>query len=226
MTSQIRGQLNKQYLIPQRYAKSKANIYQLGCTFYLASLVYEMLYEYENSYTALRKLQRINPNFIYGIQDLYYKASRAGFADEAGKWKSQLGYVPSLTRKSGSVVVFYQCDRGPQKREISFVVPTGVGFQKVAIPAYFVAPTVGTDLDLRIGKQKLSTAILTDINFVALRYHRDKSLAVAARMAVRLAAKNRISTWSLCCWKLRWQQTKSCSWVIAQSRNFGFYIFY
>ena len=76
-TADFQSKMLQQYQIPNEYLNDKSNIYQLGCTFYLASLIYEMNREYNTAYIMLKKLHEINPQFPYGLQDLYYKIGRA-----------------------------------------------------------------------------------------------------------------------------------------------------
>lgn len=170
---------------------SDKNVFQIAGTYYLSSIIYEMLGDVNDSYIDLKRLYTMNPSFYYGKLDYLRACKKLGFQDEmrtlegAGLSASEL--PPD---EYGSVVVFFQCDEAPMKEERSFTIPTGgAGFQKIAWPVYVPSRTYATHLDLDVNGQTASTETLSDMNAISIRYFIEYSRARIIRTAVRIAAK-------------------------------------
>ena len=152
-------------------ALKSVNIFQDAFSFYLSSLVYEVLGEYGEAVVDAKKILVLRPESRLARQQIARCAKKApGLVSGGAK---AYGDVAIPGPGQGEVVVLYACGLAPVKREmkISLPVPSGRGltYNKVAFPVYRRRGSPVVAAEASVGGSSVGrTEVLSDVERKAM----------------------------------------------------------
>ncbi len=121
-------------------------------------------------------------------RDLVRMQAASGDGAGAREAAQRFGLRP-LPRDAGSVAVFFECGLAPRKRQVKVLLPTYRGVAAIAMPRYEAVPNPATGVVLELGGERAQTVVLSDVEAIAFRYHRDRLPLLIAKQIIRLAVK-------------------------------------
>ncbi len=184
-----------QAMVDQRFSRMRAavaelkNSFQSAYTFYVSGVIYELLGEPNDAYIDYRKALEIYPGNPYVQADLLRLSKQLGFLDDYERYRQQFGMVASET-PGRELIVFYEEGFVPAKQQvfIDFFTPHGV--QAVAFPFYAEAHSPLRPLVVFAGGELLGrTALITDVQALAIKDLEEKLPAITVRQVLRVIAK-------------------------------------
>jgi len=170
------------------------NPYEDPFAYYLSALVYEFNGEYNDAYIDLKRAQELRPGVPCVENDLLRMAKLAGLDDAYREWSERLGRPARFSnpQAEGEILVFLQAGMGPRKEEVRLVLPVPeAGLVSLALPRY-------ARVRSRFGRAALydsdgrllgETAVLTDIETLAIRNLEDRMPVLVLKQVLRAAAK-------------------------------------
>lgn len=170
------------------------NPYEDPFAYYLSALVYESNGEYNDAYIDLKRAQELRPGVPCVENDLLRMAKLAGLKDAYREWSERLGRPARFSnpQAEGEILVFLQAGMGPRKEEVRLVLPVPeAGLVSVALPRYARVQSRFDKAALYDSDGRLlgETAVLTDIETLAIRNLEDRMPVLVLKQVLRAAAK-------------------------------------
>jgi hypothetical protein len=108
--------------------------------------------------------------------------------ESVARVRPDVSFVPA-PEGTGSVVLLFDCGWAPHKREFKLMFPTYHSLGAIAIPVYERTANPAARARLVIGSRSFVTEILTDVDAVAFKYHKNRLPLLLVKHAIRLALK-------------------------------------
>lgn len=194
---QVKGKLDEAYAYNGAKLAAPEDVYDIAWVRYLNAWLREALAsnsgDYNQAWIDLRFVADRLPQVECVVQDLARMAEASGMDEDARKVreKTQLAAPP---REFGSVALFFECGMAPQKREVKVIFPTYKGAAAVAVPVYESVPNPVAGAELILGDRKARTAMFSNLDSIAFRYHKDQLPLMIAKMVIRLIVKIGLQT--------------------------------
>jgi len=176
-------------------ANREVEVFQDAFSFYLASVVYEALGEFNNAQVEIRNLLSFRSSSRMGQEQARRLEAKLTGKAAGGFMAAAKGGRPALPKDGeGEVVVFYACGLAPVKREQKIRLPLnlgqGVTWNAVAFPTYESRPNPVAEAFLRVNGRALGkTEILSDVETKARDTLASRMPAMVFRALVRVAAR-------------------------------------
>lgn len=169
-TRQLPG-VERQVVYPPGALASPESIYEVTYAHWLAALVSEATGHLDDARISLESVAKVRPDLAFVQRDL----ARLSGGDERCD--------------DGSVALLFDCGWAPHKAELKVVFPTYHSIGAVAIPIYERSPNPVARARLRIGDRTFETAVLSDVESIAFKHHKDRLPVIVTRQAIRAAVK-------------------------------------
>lgn len=172
--------------------------YEDPFAYYLSALVYEFNGEYNDAYIDLKRTQELRPGVPCVENDLLRTAKLAGLGDAYLEWSERLGRPARFANRQseGEIFLFLQAGMGPRKEEVRLILPVPeAGLVTVALPRYGRVPSrfhKAALYDLE-GRLLGETAVLTDLEALAIRNLEDRMPILVLKQVLRAAAKGLVA---------------------------------
>lgn len=166
---------------PADALRSPESIYELTYAHYLSALLCERVGNEQDALVSMKSAAKIRPDVPFIRTDLAHYAKLAGQEAEGA------GQAPG--RNLGSVALLFDCGWAPHKKELKVVFPTYRTLGAIAIPIYERSENPAGRARLVIGDRAVETSVLTDVDAVAFKYHKNKLPLIILKQAIRLAVK-------------------------------------
>ncbi len=175
---------------------------------YLTGLIYEELGEWSDAMISYRSAYEayIKYRQKYGMPipaflkyDLLRLAQRQGLNDEVQKYKAafSIDTWPSQAslQDSGELVFMLHNGLAPIKREHSVVVnnPANGRLARISLPYYQSRLSPVTQARIVVNGKEVTTAVVEDINSIAIKDLQAKMPAITARLVARSVVKNQMA---------------------------------
>lgn len=194
-TSSLLREARAQYEEPRSgWAAGVLNPYEDPFAYYLSALIYEFNGEYNDAYIDLKRVQELKPGIPCVENDLLRTAKLAGLGDAYRDWSERLGRPARFVNRQeeGEIFVFLQAGMGPRKEEVRLVLPVPeAGLVTVALPRYGRVPSRFAKAALYDSEGRLlgETAVLTDVETLAIRNLEERMPILVLKQVLRAAAK-------------------------------------
>lgn len=170
------------------------NPYEDPFAYYLSALIYEFNGEFNDAYIDLRRAQELRPGVPCVENDLLRTAKLSGLSDAYRDWSERLGRQARFLNRNAEaeLFVFLQSGMGPRKEEVRLVLPVPeAGLVTVALPRYgrVASPFQKAALYDSDGRLLGETAVLTDVESLAIRNLEDRMPVLVLKQVLRAAAK-------------------------------------
>lgn len=165
--------------------------FQNAATFYLSGLIYEATGLPNDAYIDYRKALELVPDNPYLQRDVV-RLGRSLRMPNIDALEKKAGKPIPLKAGDGELVVYAEEGYVPTKQPLMIPLPTSKTLNYVGFPVYpgpFPAPL---PLQLGIGGQTASTAVLVDTQALAVRALREELPAMLARAYLRLLSKQKL----------------------------------
>jgi len=182
-------------------ANRDVEVYQDAFSFYLASVVYEALGEYNNGQVEIRNLLNFRSSSRLGQEQARRLEAKLGGKAASGFAAAGGGAAALPKDGEGEVVVFFACGLAPVKREKKTRLPInlgqGVTWNSLAFPTYESRPNPVAEAFVRLDNRPLGkTETLSDVEAKARDTLSSRMpmmvFKALARAAARLAAQQAI----------------------------------
>ena len=166
------------------------NSFQSAYTFYVSGVIYELLGEPNDAYIDYKKAYEIYPDNPYLQADLLRLSAQLGFEDDYARF-SQAFSLPRETQEGRELILLYEEGFVPPKQQVFIDFYTPHGIQAVAFPFYSDVSSPARPLVLSTSEDEPlgSTALITDVQALAVKDLAEKLPAITVRQVLRLIAK-------------------------------------
>ena len=166
------------------------NAFQSAYTFYISGVIYELLGEPNDAYIDYKKAYEIYPDNPYLQADLLRLSAQLGF-DEDHERFSRLFSPPRGAQEGRELILLYEEGFVPPKQQVFIDFYTPHGIQAVAFPFYSDVSSPPRPLSLSTGEDEPlgRTALITDVQALAVKDLAEKLPAITLRQVLRLVAK-------------------------------------
>lgn len=170
------------------------NPYEDPFAYYLSALIYEFNGEFNDAYIDLKRAQELRPGVPCVENDLLRTAKLSGLSEAYRDWSERLGRQARFLNREAEaeLFVFLQCGMGPRKEEVRLVLPVPeAGLVTVALPRYGRVASRFEKAALYDSDGRLlgETAVLTDVETLAIRNLEDRMPVLVLKQVLRAAAK-------------------------------------
>ena len=167
---------------PPGSLSSPDSIYELAYAHYLSALISERVNNGQDAFISMKAAAKIRPDVPFIRADLAHDAQLAEQDAPPGS-----GQPPA--KDLGSVALLFDCGWAPHKEEFKVVFPTYHSLGAIAIPIYRRSENPAGRARLILGDRVVESAVLTDMDAVAFKYHKNKLPVIILKQAIRLAVK-------------------------------------
>lgn len=176
--------LNEAYKSMDKIVSKVKNSFQNAYTFYMSGIVYELLGEDNDAYIDYKKALEIFPENTYLQRDVIRLAKELGMVQD-----DIVKNIP-FEGNYGELVVFFENDLTPQKKEIRVQIPASDGSLAIAFPVYDVDESKDEPLLLSEGDSVLGrTEPICYVHALAAKSLKEKTTIMLIRQLLRLAVK-------------------------------------
>ena len=183
--------LNEAYKSMDKIVSKVKNSFQNAYTFYMSGIVYELLGKDNDAYIDYKKALEIFPENTYLQRDVIRLAKELGilFGKEIVEQEDVVKNIP-FEGNYGELVVFFENDLTPQKKEIRVQIPASDGSLAIAFPVYDADESKDEPLLLSEGDSVLgSTEPICYVHALAAKSLKEKTTIMLIRQLLRLAVK-------------------------------------
>ena len=180
-------------------AGSVKSSFQNAATFYVSSVIWEMLGEANDAYIDVKKALELAPENVYLQMDAVRLAQRLGMREDLEDFERRFPRAAKMPA-SGSeplagkarLVVVYEEGLAPQKSEVSlaYPLPSADAIGAIALPTYAEVPPPPEPVRVALGGRALaSTAPICNVGALAARALAEQMPGILARQVARAVTK-------------------------------------
>lgn len=180
-------------------AGSVKSSFQNAATFYLSSVIWEMLGEANDAYIDVKKALEIAPENIYLQMDAVRLAKRLGMREDLEDFERRFPHAAKMPadgsdKLAGKARLVVICEEGlvPKKSEVSvaYPLPSADSIGSVALPTYAEVPPPPVPVRVALDGQALaSTAPICNVGALAARALAEQMPGILTRQVARAVAK-------------------------------------
>lgn len=182
------GDIDSQVQYPAEALKSPESVYEITFAHYISALISERMGEINDAYISLKDVAKIRGDLPFVQRDLIRLAKAMGFDQDLDEYKKRWKVTPP-GKDEGSVALLFDCGWAPHKEELKFPVPGYRTFAAVAIPLYKRTPDPASHARLVLGDKVFDTHVISDLEAIVFKYHRDKMPTIIIRQIIRTTLK-------------------------------------
>jgi hypothetical protein len=183
------GDIDSKVQYPAEALKSPESIYEITVAHYISALIAERMGEWNDAYIAMKDTAKIRPDLPFVQRDLVRFASALYMSDDVDEYKKKYPNVRPPAKNEGSVALLFDCGWAPHKEELKFPVPGYKTFAAVAVPLYKRTPDPGHHARLVLNDKVFDTHVMSDLEAIVFKYHRDKLPMIIIRQIIRTTLK-------------------------------------
>ena len=176
--------------------------FQNAATFFVSSVIWEMLGERNDAYIDCKKALEIFPDNFYLQLDVVRLGKRLGMREDLADFERRFPRALKMPADGSEalagkarLVVIYEEGLVPKKSEFSLPYPLpGGAIGAFALPMYTQFPPPPEPLAVSVDNRRLGgTAMICDVNALAARALAERMPGIIARQVVRAVAKGMAS---------------------------------
>lgn len=188
----VEAEMQKAYTYPEQDLKSAEAVYDMRYVRYLVAFLRDAVAtrdaDYNSALIDLKYIADVFPTSPFVQRELERLTRLSGDGELASQLRERYG-LPEQPRGLGSVALFFEAGLAPKKREFKMIFPTYSGAAAFAMPIYEPVRNPVRGVILEIGEERVPALLMTNLEEVAFRYHRDRLPLMIARQVIRLAVK-------------------------------------
>lgn len=172
-----------------------ANSFMNAFTYYISGVIYELYGQPNDAYIDYKKAYELQPDLSFLRRDLLRLSRRLGFHQEHQQWLDAFGGVGfTAPTDVGELIVIYQCEDIPAKKEVRMDFFVGNSWVSMAMPIYDVFYFPGYYLKVESeGRMLGETEIVVDLYPLAVKCLEEQAPIIAVRQILRLITKSTMS---------------------------------
>ena len=140
----------------------------------------------------MQAASKIRPDAGFVALDVMRLARMRGSSDIYDSFKKSNPNIELPGKDDGSVALLFDCGWAPHKRELKIPLPSFSTFGAIAIPLYDRTPNPAAFARLVLNDRVYSTAVLSDVEAIAFKYHKNglatRVLKQILRATIKIAA--------------------------------------
>jgi len=188
--------VEQKYALMDEVAGKVKNSFQNAYSFYLSGFVYELNNLPNDAYIDYKRALEIYPQNRFLQKDVLRLAAALEMSEDLDELKVRFRTDPAELlindeRNSGELLVVYEDDFVPQKKEIKIPLPIPtVGLVAIAFPIYDAEWSPQIPLTVNQGSRRIgSTEAICDFRALAVKALKEKAPIIATRQVIRAIAK-------------------------------------
>ena len=180
-------------------AGSVKSSFQNAATFYVSSVIWEMLGEANDAYIDVKKALELAPENIYLQMDAVRLAKRLGMREDLEDFERRFPRAAKMPAAGSEplagkarLVVVYEEGLAPQKSEVSlaYPLPSADAIGAIALPTYAEVPPPPVPVRVALGGRALaSTAPICNVGALAARALAEQMPGILTRQVARAVTK-------------------------------------
>lgn len=182
----------QQFASLSKLAGEVKNSFQNAYTFYLSGLIYEARGEYNDAYIDYKKAREIFPNNRYLQADVVRLAKQLGMKQDLELFKDKVDadLLKPMASNQGRVVVLFENNYVPEKREVMIPLFVIGMMHSIAFPTYNYQPNDQQPLTLHVGNNSLGrTDKIINVSAMAARALEEQMPMIMVRQGLRIIAR-------------------------------------
>ena len=183
------GEVEGKVEYPPGALKSPESIYEITYAHWLSGIISEKNGKIDDAYISVKAASKIRPDVPFIAADQLRLALIQGDQENASLLRKKWPSLALPGPQDGSIALLFDCGWAPHKRELKIVLPSFNTFGAIAIPLYDRTPNPAVYARLRLNDQVYSTAVLSDVDAIAFKYHHKRLPLMVLKQILRTTIK-------------------------------------